>query len=391
MKKRILLLVIVVSMLATVMIIPSFAAGSSVQLPYYLIRGNSAFEYTETFANLVKGTGMSDRTYNGKFYMTLQSDDGTTYTVSSEDETASSQDNEVLFIVREGVSYYEVGVAFEGTEQLVLQFEFDTYEYSSVVYYPTGVSGNSVGVSNFTLYYSVNEKAEFHCDLWNAIGAVGSLVEWEQVDNEISLPRYILTVDSEMKFPYEGPSAYVIGDVHIRLVGENGYIYTVNCGDLALESSEDRIYIYTGAEDNTIDVNFSGDDRELDNMYVYLNTEQASWNGRVTSFEIFYSMDEDGAEEFSEIAKGYGLIVIEEDGDTPLDLIGMMFGNFGASVVGFANGIKESVSGLIWDVAADGTKELSDFAIFIFTIAGLAIAMVVFWLIFRLIRFGRQR
>lgn len=75
----------------------------------------------------------------------------------------------------------------------------------------------------------------------------------------------------------------------------------------------------------------------------------------------------------------------------PSNLIELMLGSVGITGIGLASGIKEGVSNLIYVNPDAETKTLSNFAIFIFIIAGLSIAMTVFWLVFRLIRFGRQR
>lgn len=79
----------------------------------------------------------------------------------------------------------------------------------------------------------------------------------------------------------------------------------------------------------------------------------------------------------------------EEQGT--LGAIKLMFTNFGIAIGGLAEGIKESTTNLLWKDPSATNRQLSDVAIFIFTIAGLAIGMTVFFLVFRLIRFGRQR
>lgn len=73
------------------------------------------------------------------------------------------------------------------------------------------------------------------------------------------------------------------------------------------------------------------------------------------------------------------------------ELISTMFSSFTTVITGLAGGIKEAVSELIYVDASASEKVLSDAVIFIFTIAGLSIAMTVFFMVFRLIRFGRQR
>lgn len=74
-----------------------------------------------------------------------------------------------------------------------------------------------------------------------------------------------------------------------------------------------------------------------------------------------------------------------------LGAIRLMFTNFGIAIGGLAEGIKESTTNLLWKDPSATNRQLSDVAIFIFTIAGLTIGMTVFYLVFRLIRFGRQR
>lgn len=73
------------------------------------------------------------------------------------------------------------------------------------------------------------------------------------------------------------------------------------------------------------------------------------------------------------------------------ELLSLLFESFTTVVTGLAGGIKESVSNLIYVDPNASTKVLSDAVQFIFIIAGLSIAMTVFFMVFRLIRFGRQR
>lgn len=72
-------------------------------------------------------------------------------------------------------------------------------------------------------------------------------------------------------------------------------------------------------------------------------------------------------------------------------LITTMFENFSSVIVGLAGGIKDGVANLVYVDPKAETKVLSDAVMFIFTIAGVSIAMTVFFMVFRLIRFGRQR
>ena len=71
------------------------------------------------------------------------------------------------------------------------------------------------------------------------------------------------------------------------------------------------------------------------------------------------------------------------------DLISLLFQSFTTVVTGLAGGLKEAASSLIYQSGNSG--ELSDLIQFIFIVAGLSIAMTVFFMVFRLIRFGRQR
>lgn len=73
------------------------------------------------------------------------------------------------------------------------------------------------------------------------------------------------------------------------------------------------------------------------------------------------------------------------------ELISMLFESFTTVVTGLAGGIKDAASELIYVDPNASTKTLSDVIQFIFIIAGLSIAMTVFFMVFRLIRFGRQR
>lgn len=73
------------------------------------------------------------------------------------------------------------------------------------------------------------------------------------------------------------------------------------------------------------------------------------------------------------------------------ELLSLLFQSFTTVVTGLAGGIKDAASELIYVDPAASTKTLSDVIQFIFIIAGLSIAMTVFFMVFRLIRFGRQR
>lgn len=73
------------------------------------------------------------------------------------------------------------------------------------------------------------------------------------------------------------------------------------------------------------------------------------------------------------------------------ELITLLFESFTTVVTGLAGGIKDAAANLIYVDPNAETKVLSDVVQFIFIIAGLSIAMTVFYMVFRLIRFGRQR
>lgn len=73
------------------------------------------------------------------------------------------------------------------------------------------------------------------------------------------------------------------------------------------------------------------------------------------------------------------------------ELLSLLFESFTTVITGLAGGIKEAASNLIYVDPAAEQKVLSDVIQFIFVIAGLSIAMTVFFMVFRLIRFGRQR
>lgn len=73
------------------------------------------------------------------------------------------------------------------------------------------------------------------------------------------------------------------------------------------------------------------------------------------------------------------------------ELLSLLFESFSMVITGLAGGIKDSVSNLIYVDPKAEVKVLSDAVQFIFVIAGLSIAMTVFFMVFRLIRFGRQR
>lgn len=73
------------------------------------------------------------------------------------------------------------------------------------------------------------------------------------------------------------------------------------------------------------------------------------------------------------------------------ELLSLLFQSFTTVVTGLAGGIKDAASELIYVDPAASAKTLSDVIQFIFIIAGLSIAMTVFFMVFRLIRFGRQR
>lgn len=73
------------------------------------------------------------------------------------------------------------------------------------------------------------------------------------------------------------------------------------------------------------------------------------------------------------------------------ELITQMFSSFSTVITGLATGIKDAAANLIYVDPNSEQKVLSDVIQFIFIIAGLSIAMTVFFMVFRLIRFGRQR
>lgn len=73
------------------------------------------------------------------------------------------------------------------------------------------------------------------------------------------------------------------------------------------------------------------------------------------------------------------------------ELITQMFSSFSTVITGLSTGIKDAAANLIYVDPAAEQKVLSDLIQFIFIIAGLSIAMTVFFIVFRLIRFGRQR
>ena len=73
------------------------------------------------------------------------------------------------------------------------------------------------------------------------------------------------------------------------------------------------------------------------------------------------------------------------------ELLSLLFESYRTVITGLAGGIKDSVSYLIYVDPDATTKKLSDAVQFIFIVAGLSIAMTVFFMVFRLIRFGRQR
>ena len=73
------------------------------------------------------------------------------------------------------------------------------------------------------------------------------------------------------------------------------------------------------------------------------------------------------------------------------ELLSLLFESFTVVTTGLAGGIKGAASQLIYEDPTADTKVLSDFIQFVFIIAGLSIALTVFFIVFRLIRFGRQR
>ncbi len=73
------------------------------------------------------------------------------------------------------------------------------------------------------------------------------------------------------------------------------------------------------------------------------------------------------------------------------ELLSLLFESFTTVITGLAGGIKSAATNLIYEDPNAEVKVLSDVIQFIFIIAGLSIAMTVFFMVFRLIRFGRQR
>lgn len=71
------------------------------------------------------------------------------------------------------------------------------------------------------------------------------------------------------------------------------------------------------------------------------------------------------------------------------ELISQLFSSFTTVVTGLAGGLRNAATELIYQNGQEGA--LSDLIQFIFIVAGVSIAMTVFFMVFRLIRFGRQR
>lgn len=107
------------------------------------------------------------------------------------------------------------------------------------------------------------------------------------------------------------------------------------------------------------------------------------------SLEFYYS----GTMTYSNIVSDNLVIStgIVENHSSPSYLLSLLFTGFGSAIGGLALGIKESLSNVIWVDPSATERTLSPLVTFIFTIAGLGIGMTVFYMVFRLIRFGRQR
>ena len=92
---------------------------------------------------------------------------------------------------------------------------------------------------------------------------------------------------------------------------------------------------------------------------------------------------------FAQKLESLGIDVDYDKGLRTSGILGWLFDGFTSSIIGLASGIKQSATNLIYENGITGP--LSTVIRFIFIIAGLSIAMTVFFMVFRLIRFNRQR
>lgn len=169
--------------------------------------------------------------------------------------------------------------------------------------------------------------------------------------------------------------------IHINLQSNSGTsVYTLKTG-------LDTLNVSINGEDV---VSWNSLNEPIKFTVVLLYNDSAIMAGDPSDF--FGYIDDTSDTEFRLISNSYTAYMGNNyHVDQPKNLISLLMGSIGITGIGLAGGIKESVSNLIYVDPTAETKTLSNFAIFIFIIAGLSIAMTVFWLVFRLIRFGRQR
>ena len=381
---KIMVVVSCMLVLVTAMVVPSFAAEVvTVLQPRYLITPRTEYANADLDQTI-------DFDYNGDFYLKVWFEDYTAAIYSSYDVVQDAH-----FSVLEGIDdYWYSFYLFWDTEECVIlriNFYIETGALKSI---ELKESGETKTLSNFELYLSPDaEGVESVVGIYESMGCNVEYQEYIEPENPFDLPRYVFTSDGS-NIMNGSDIAYIhfTGNTFWKVVDIYGNVCSFDSAE-RLSSGlwrdsvyENSFYLYTGAEDYVLNFNF-----DSEHNLTSMSTDISGNMVEISSFEIYFDANADGAKELADQLRRIGGNVILQDGDSPLDLVGMMFGNFGVSVAGLANGIKESVTNIIYDTAADGTRVLSDVVIFIFTIAGLAIAMTVFWLIFRLIRFGRQR
>ena len=202
------------------------------------------------------------------------------------------------------------------------------------------------------------------------------------------LPRYVFTSEGSTynisdiyKIFYTGYTYWVIEDY----AGKIYTVYDLNSPGLFVSTdSETRCHIYNGAEDYNIYLEFNEDG----NLVTSMSMDGSAGERDISSFKIYFDASEDGARELANTLKQIGGNVALERGGSMWSLIDSVFDGFGSATTGVSGGIKSAFNGIIY---ADGEGgAFSPLVLFIFTMAGLAIATGILYKIFTIVRARRK-
>lgn len=214
----------------------------------------------------------------------------------------------------------------------------------------------------------------------------------DEAENPFELPRYVFTSEGSTynisdieKICYTGHTYWVIEDYA-------GNIYTVydlnSRGLFASTDSKTMCHIYNGAEDYNIYLEFNEGGDLVTNMSGLEYDTAGTSNYDIASFKIYFDANEVGAQEFADTLKQIGGNVALERGGSMWSLVDSIFDGFGSATTGVSGGIKSAFNGIIY---ADGEGgAFSPLVLFIFTMAGLAIATGILYKIFTIVRARRK-